>query len=301
MIKFLTHNEIDKKKWDACIDHAYPELPYAYSWFLDEVAPQWHALVLNDFEAVMPLPTVKKWFTMAYQPFFVQQLGVYNINENPNFEIIDFLTAIPSEYRYINICLNENNSVYDPSIKTVKRPNYVLHLHQPFNAIAKGFNNHTKRQIKKSSLVNSSIEICNFKDVIFLYQKELGKETPYIKQEDYSRLINICDVLERREMLECWCIKKDGEITSSAIFIKHRNRLIYYMGASTETGKENRDMFKIFEFIIKKFAGNNYALDFEGSEISGVARFFSGFGALKLSYQRIIINRLPFPLNWLKK
>ena len=43
-------------------------------------------------------------------------------------------------------------------------------------------------------------------------------------------------------------------------------------------------MFLLVEEIIKKFSNSKYLLDFEGSEIEGVARFYVGFGASNAPY-----------------
>jgi hypothetical protein len=62
LITYLKHTEIDKYKWDACITRASNSLVYAYSWFLDVVSPNWDALILDDYTAVMPITHRKKYF-----------------------------------------------------------------------------------------------------------------------------------------------------------------------------------------------------------------------------------------------
>ncbi len=66
-IKYLTYQQINKIKWDACIDKAGNGLVYGYSFYLDAMAKNWDALVLsagpggNDYKAVMPLTWNKKY------------------------------------------------------------------------------------------------------------------------------------------------------------------------------------------------------------------------------------------------
>ena len=69
MIQYLKNKEIDFKKYDACIAAAINSRIYAYSWYLNIVADNWDALVLNDYEAVMPLPIfrLKKAFFFKKQ------------------------------------------------------------------------------------------------------------------------------------------------------------------------------------------------------------------------------------------
>jgi len=62
-----------------------------------------------------------------------------------------------------------------------------------------------------------------------------------------------------------------------------------------------RSMFLMFNELISEYAGTDKVLDFEGSEIPGVARFFKGFGAVKQHYYHLHINKLPLPIRWLKK
>ena len=107
MIKHVTHNELDKIKWDNCIDHANNTLIYAYSWFLDVVSPNWEALVYNDYEAVMPLTHKRKFLiNYLYQPFFTQQLGVFSRFENQAELTRSFLVSIPTKFKYIDVNLN---------------------------------------------------------------------------------------------------------------------------------------------------------------------------------------------------
>ena len=54
---------------------------YCYSWYLDAVSDNWGALVMGDYEFIMPIPyTVKKNQSILYQPFFSQQLNVLGKN-----------------------------------------------------------------------------------------------------------------------------------------------------------------------------------------------------------------------------
>ena len=80
MIYFVKRNQIDEEKYNNCIATSLQSRMYAYSWYLDIVADNWNVLVLDDYEAVMPLPFHKK-FLISYisQPFFTQQLGVFSI------------------------------------------------------------------------------------------------------------------------------------------------------------------------------------------------------------------------------
>jgi len=60
-------------------------------------------------------------------------------------------------------------------------------------------------------------------------------------------------------------------------------------------------MFFLLDEFIRKYAEKNVILDFEGSMIPGLARYYEGFGAIAGKYQQIISNHLPFYIRWIKK
>ena len=108
-IKYVTYQYIDKKKWDACITAAGNGLVYAQSVYLDAMAEHWDALVMDEYEAVMPLTWNKKYgIAYLYQPFFTACLGVFG--NNISAEVVNnFLQQIPAKFRYWDIYLNQGN------------------------------------------------------------------------------------------------------------------------------------------------------------------------------------------------
>jgi hypothetical protein len=52
--------------------------------------------------------------------------------------------------------------------------------------------------------------------------------------------------------------------------------------------------------VISQLAGKDNFIDFEGSEIDGIERFYKSFGAFKRPYYKYKNNRLPKILAWLK-
>ena len=82
-IRYVTYQQIDKAKWDACIASVDNGSIYAYSFYLDTMAKHWDALILNDYEAVMPLTWNKKYgIAYLYQPFFTASLGIFSSEPN---------------------------------------------------------------------------------------------------------------------------------------------------------------------------------------------------------------------------
>ena len=99
MIRYLSHTEINKEKWDDCIAHSVFETMYPYSWYLDMVSPGWYALVRNDYEMVMPL-TWKRTYgvRMLIQPILTQQLGIFSRKDTNPECVLEFIESISPKY-----------------------------------------------------------------------------------------------------------------------------------------------------------------------------------------------------------
>ena len=96
-IRYVAHNELDKSKWDDCIETASNGIVFAYSWYLDAVCDNWDALVLNEYEAVFPI-TKKSKFGLNYffNPIFLADYeGLFilgaNVQSSKSFFYNDYL------------------------------------------------------------------------------------------------------------------------------------------------------------------------------------------------------------------
>ena len=79
MIRYMQHHAIDRVKYDHCVRMDVKGLVYGFSWYLDTLTESWDALILNDYDAVWPLPVRTKWgLKYFFRPFAVQQLGIFS-------------------------------------------------------------------------------------------------------------------------------------------------------------------------------------------------------------------------------
>src|SRR5687768_4590962 len=105
-ILYLKHDEIDKDKYDACVVSAVNSLIYARSFYLDNMCPEWDALVSEDYSWVMPITWNTSWgVKYLYQPAFSQQLGVFR----KEYTIIPWqgiIEILKSRYSFWEISLN---------------------------------------------------------------------------------------------------------------------------------------------------------------------------------------------------
>ncbi len=158
-IKYLRQEEIDTKKWNKCIANSINGIVYAYSWYLDIVCKNWEALVLYDYETVMPLTTNKKYgINYLYQPFFTQQLGVFSSHKLSDEIIQSFIEKIPKKFKFIEINLNKyNNAKLSDSYKITYNKTYEIDLIESYENIFRKYNKNTIRNIRKA--VNKNVSI----------------------------------------------------------------------------------------------------------------------------------------------
>jgi hypothetical protein len=88
---------------------------------------------------------------------------------------------------------------------------------------------------------------------------------------------------------------------ASVFFVQSNQTVIYLAASSNPTGTEKSAMFLLIDTFIQNNAASNLILDFEGSNIPGVARFYAGFGGVPETYFSIHQNRLPKLLRIFKK
>lgn len=297
MVHFLDRKEIDEKKWDGVIASSPAETIYAYSWYLDLVADNWSALVVDDYRFVMPVVWKRKvGMKYVYQPFYTQQLGVFG-KEEPEPELLNkLLVILYRKYRFVGLNLNARNLVGEGEpLELVDKSNYVLPLDREYNHLFASFKTNTKRNIRKSLDLSDIVD----KNVSLEELVTLKRENDVIQrsEEDIIWLKKLLNALLEERNARIYGIRSEGKLIAAAFFAFSKTRAIYLLSASSHEGKDRRAMFRIVDTFIRDKASSGLFLDFEGSNIPSVARFFIGFGARAEIYQGVTCNRLPSMLS----
>ena len=95
MIYCIKRKDLDVEKYDACIAASVQFRIYAFSWYLDICCTNWMVLVLNDYEAVMPIPYRKKYgIKYVYPPLWILELGLYSKKKSSIDSFLEVLKAI---------------------------------------------------------------------------------------------------------------------------------------------------------------------------------------------------------------
>lgn len=276
-IQHLRHKDIDFEKWDNAMNLCTNRLCYANSWFLNIVSPKWEALVSEDFNYLMPLP-VKRKYKIPYivQPHLAQQLGVFSVFEIDDEVLEVFIKNIP--YYSYEINLNENNKHEE----VICKKNYILKLNQPYSILSTEFSKNTVRNIAKAKkqklIIEKNISLEVYLNFYYSIEKEFISSDKSVLQQ------LLIEGIEREQVILYGAFDVNNQLIAAVCIFITEQRLTYLFPVSNNVGKQSSAMFMIINDLIKEHAEKDILLDFEGSQIEGIARFYKGFGAVNQPY-----------------
>ena len=294
MIQYIEHSKIDKAQWDATI--AQCGNIYAYSWYLDVVHPGWEALVEDDYQSVMPLTGGKKFGVhYLFQPYFVQQLGVFSKQPLSPEKTEEFLNAIPKKYRFAEIRLNEGDA-FNESVQGVEyHRNVILDLNCDYESIKANYHTNTKRNLAKAEANNLQIvDTVIPYHVVALFTDNRGALLDKWGDAEYARLTRLTQIAVNRKSAFLLGVteKGVGELLCAAIFMKTANRITFLFSGLKQEGKDKQAMTYLLDYVIQKYANQPFVFDFEGSDDDNLARFYLGFGGEEVKYPSYTFNKL---------
>src|SRR6478672_1480420 len=273
-IQYLKRSEINDEKWNACIDAAPNGLIYCYSFYLDALCTAWDALVLEDYQAIMPLPWRKKWgIYYLYTPFAVAQLGLFGSHVTARL-LDEFLKKIPAYFQYWDVPLNFGNVFELTSFPLYKRKNYVLPLHPTYQDIQLHYRSHIKRNLKKARDQNCKVQKnVEIDDVIALSKQHKNSWGTAIEYEHFK---NLYQNLAQKKQAITYAVKNTtGSILASAVFFFSHRRAYYILPGNHPGGRLLGASHLLLDQFIQDHACQNIVLDFEGSDIPGLQFFYS--------------------------
>jgi hypothetical protein len=271
------------------------------------MAAHWDGLVLNDYEAVMPLTWRRKYgFYYLYQPYFIPSLGLFG-KVNNSVTLHDFLSAIPLKFKYWDIKLNETNDVTKYENVDATRigscKNCLLKLDKSYEAISDGYKRLCVRMIKKAT--DQKVEVIRNvtpAEVIKFYTSLYQQKHKGISAAVYKNLSTFTTERFAEGHVKTYIARlPGGEVMAVYLLLVDRKFVYSLIGGSSEKGKKAGSFYLLTDAVIRDHADSDRIFRFEGSDIPGIAFFNAQFGAAAISYPRLIVNKLPFPLNILKR
>lgn len=281
MIHFLKHSEIDPEKWNQAVRNSLSSNVLAEYELLNLLTDgdTWHALVENDYEAVMPLPTRKKGvLKYVYTPFFLPQMGIFSEREITPQKVADFLYEISKHYVLADVLMNEKTESGHGNHEFVS---HSLSLYLAYNELYSKFHENTRRNIKAAQKQQILVTVQEEKiaDIIALFRTNKGsEEAVHFRKNDYARLQHVADYLLEHNLLEVYGVRTvQNELAAGALFVKDGKRRWFWFSGRDNQLSESKPMFLLLDTYIRDHAESDLYLDFNGSSNPNVARLYQGF------------------------
>lgn len=308
MIQLLRHQEIDKTKWETCLQRACNPLVYAHAWYLNAVCgSNWDALAETKegrYVSIFPVP-YRRFLGQAkvVQPLFTQQLGLFCTPESEHREVPDYLALLPQHYQQVVYQLPspEEELLLPQNWQMRERPNYELSLQPPYEVLRQGYATNLKRNLKKAQSAQlSATADGDFETLLRLFKATKGQELDNLKARHYNTLRTLYQNATAAGVSQLWQVAHHGNPLCTAFLLNDGPRITYLFGASSAQGRSLNAMAFLMDQIIQQEAGRGKALDFEGSEIAGVAKFYANFGAQPVRYLSLSFQNQSTARPWIR-
>lgn len=309
MLKRLTSADINKEKWDDCIESSHEAIFYALSCFLDSSPYNWSAIVdeqIDDegdtyYETVFPYQHIKKFgFSIIIQDPFLHELGIFSRNPLIDKNIFELIELAFSNFAYVShYIFNSKNTI--SQLKTV--PSYHLPLNTPYETLFKNYHSKRKYELRNATAAQLNIRKSNNIELhIDLFRQHVASKIYGIEEYQYHQLITLYNQFHQKGFVQIYeVLTNDNEVVTSGMFITHQQKITYFFAATSPTGRKLSSSVFLLDYIIKKYSSSNYTLDFEGGDTSNLATFYKRFGAHKKEIPIYSKNQLPFLIKWVQK
>lgn len=284
MIKRLKYNEIDFEKYSKCLENSAQRKYSATKDFLDITSgKQWELLVYNDYEAVMPVPFVKKLgFKIVINPKLCQQLGVFSNIDDVKINDL-FLSFLERKYNIWYYGFNDKNTFS----KLLKRRKNFLIYPDNYEIVRQKYSPKRKRKLRLDDDVLQKSEVRDvsiFNAWEFISRNLIGAKN----EKDKNSFLQIFTDLEKAGYLKLKAFFY-GTAIINLIAVYSDDKTIALLGTFND-----KDHIKLSgsSFIIDNVIRKNIQtkiFDFEGSDIPAIEEFFRGFRPELKSYP-VIFN-----------
>ncbi|MEQ6124568.1 GNAT family N-acetyltransferase [Pseudotenacibaculum sp. MALMAid0570] len=296
MIKYIDRDSLDDKKYDACIEESHQSLLYAYSWYLDTAVENWGVFILNDYEAVMPVPFRQKYLIKyVYPPLWILQLGIFSRIKKIHED--DFICELKNKFNYVESRMNYGNSVANQPLKYFQK----LDLNKNHTSVRELYQKDRRKDLNKAQKNELTAKWTNNEEVLIeLFKNNVGKRIPTIKERDYLSLKALIKLSIKKDVGELLNVYDKDQLVASAFFLKHKGEVTILCSSTDFSNRKNGANTFLIDKAIEKYCKEFTTFNFGGSSMSSVAKYFFSFGATQVEYPFLKMNNLPFLLRFLK-
>ncbi|UKN01377.1 GNAT family N-acetyltransferase [Paracrocinitomix mangrovi] len=289
-MQFFQRENIDTNKWDQRIADDDIENIFCYSWYLDNTAKNWGALIEGDYNTIVPIPyTTLLGVKQMYQPSFTREIDIFGNSFNWT-EVLEYLAK---DFKAIHFRTQHSLQIDGLS----ERKHQFIELKDT----GLKYSTNAKRLIKKADQIFNYKKDTDPNQLIELFKATAFQKIETLKAKDLISLEQLMKVAinnNKGDLIACY---EQDTFVGAGFFFKDKGRITYLKGVASEEAKKNGAMFGLINFAIEQYKEDYNIFDFGGSEIEGVANFYKKFGATDRTYYNCEIDNLPVWYKTLKK
>lgn len=272
MIRRLKYHEIDFVKYAQCLENSEQRKYSATKHFLDTTSTiPWEILVYKDYEAVMPVPFVRKYgMKIVHNPKLCQQLGVFSVKDDVDLNEA-FLGYLEKNYMIRAYPFNDVNQL---RTKIRIKKNFLLYP-DAYERVYAGYSPKRKRKLRLDEAVLKESEIKTItydKAKAFIEANTIGLS----KENDLGEFMRIFESFHHL-----------GYLKFTAFYYQHK--IINVIATYTDCDMvallgnfNDKDYVRLsgasvlIDHVIKENI-ETHIFDFEGGELPNIEEFFRGF------------------------
>ncbi len=309
--KFLIRSEIDPEKWDAFVAGCMQPSIFAKAWYLDAVAPEWSAVVVEGegrWEAAMPLNLRRKGgvlyslaprFTQHTGPMLAPELNQKNRVFHREKQLLNALIAgIPPGFKLFDHKFHPTLQYLLPfywsGFEISPRYSFFIDLKPGWEAIQSRLTDSLKSDLKLAAREGLTIRETETPDGLI----QLLQAGNLAGDGDELTLRRLWKTIFGRSagmLLEAHDVS--GKVLCAIMVLMEDGKAIYLLGASEPGPGKGANTLLLNHAIQLCCKSNISVFDFEGSMIEPVENYFRAFNPEMKIYYRVRRDRLPW---WVK-
>ena len=300
--KYIKHKDIDFERWDLCISSLQAPQPYGFSWYLNWLVPQWDAIVYGDYEVILPIfLRTKNGLSYTTRPFGTQSTGPYAKIPLSTKWIEDLINEATRYVKYGEFFLAPGTPL-PAHFKPEALANYSLQTNDCYEALYSAYSKQNKRNIKKANAIDLQwAEWSSIEEAVSLWKLNTQSQTA-ITDENLERLKKLMEFCKYQNKGTLYAVRDEyNQLIGAHFWIIVEGRSTLILNATNDYGKEHGVSAWLIDQHIRTVASSDHVIDFEGSSLDGLARFYSGFGATNHPFFMHVENRLPIWARYFKQ
>jgi hypothetical protein len=252
-LHYLTRNELDTVRYDKCIEFSVNGSLFAYSWYLDIVAPNWDVIVDEHYKCVMPLPyIIRKHKKQLIHPNFIPHLGIIS-----NYLLVPslislFYNELLTRFDEISLILNKMNNIFDENDTNILSAEYwEKDLTTAYNQHNNNYLNTQYEQINFRNTNNYKFNIeLEFSQLLHFWAVEPFQSSHYYNENDVEILKQLVKELNARNLIKVLGININDQLSSISVWVWSNMKIFLLMQlASKESIENNLPLINLDYFI----------------------------------------------------